>query len=40
MADMLDKDFQSTILKMLREVKKDIKSRKCCMNKMDLSTKR
>lgn len=37
MADLLEKDFKTAILKIFKKLKKDVgkKSRKQCMNKME-----
>ena len=41
MADILHKDFKTIVLKMLKELKENgIKSRKWCVNKMEISIKR
>lgn len=41
MAYILDKDFKIAIIKILKELKKMCsKSRKWCLNKMDISIKR
>ena len=41
MADILHKDFKTIVLKMLKELKENgIKSRKRCVNKMEISVKR
>ena len=38
MADILDKDFKTIVLKMLKELKTCRKSRKQCVNEMEIST--
>lgn len=40
MVDILGKEFKMTILKMVKELMKDIKKvKKCCMNKMKILIK-
>ena len=41
MADILHKEFKTIVLKMLKELKENVmKSRKWCMNKMEISIDR
>lgn len=38
MADILDKDFKASILRILKELKENVEQgRKQCMNKMEIS---